>query len=128
MINRVYDAGALMAADRGEPGFWHDHGKLITEGLAPIVPAAVVAQVSRVRRRQANLARLLKDCEVIGLDEGTAHRVGALLAISKTSDTVDASVVVAALEHDARVVLTSDIGDIEHLVQASNAKVHVMLP
>jgi predicted nucleic acid-binding protein len=128
MINRVYDAGALMAADCGEPSFWHDHGKLVTGGLAPIVPAAVVAQVSRVRRRQANLARLLKDCEVVDLSEKTAHLVGALLAVSKTSDIVDASVVVAALEHDAKVVLTSDIGDIEHLVQVANAKVHVMLP
>jgi hypothetical protein len=128
MINRVYDAGALIAADCGEPSFWHDHNKLISVGLAPVVPAAVVAQVSRARPRQANLARLLSGCKVIHLGERTAHQVGALLAMSKTSDIVDASVVVAAMEHDARVVPTSDIGDIEHLVQASNAKVHVMLP
>lgn len=128
MINRVYDAGALMAADCGDPGFWHDHGKLVSAGLRPIVPAAVVAQVSRSRPRQARLATLLKTCQVVNLDKQVAHHIGALLALSKTSDIVDASVVIAATEHDARVVITSDVGDIEHLVQASSKKIHVMLP
>lgn len=128
MINRVYDAGALMAADCGDQNFWHDHGKLISAGLTPIVPAAVVAQVSRSRPRQARLTKLLKTCKVVDLDKEVAHHVGALLAISKTSDVVDASVVIAATEHDARVVITSDIGDIEHLIQASSTKIHVMLP
>ena len=128
MINRVYDAGALIAADCGDSNFWHDHGKLVSAGLVPVIPAAVVAQISRSRPRQAKLARLLKTCKIVHLDDEAAHQVGALLAVSKTSDIVDASVVVAATEHNARVVITSDIGDIEHLIQASSTKIHVMLP
>jgi hypothetical protein len=39
---------------------------------------------------------------------------------------VNVSVVVAAYEHDAPVILTSDIGGIEGLVNSCGAEIHMM--
>ena len=52
----VYDAGALVAADRSERSFWADHKARLEMGMVPIVPAPVVAQVSR-SARQAQLVQ-----------------------------------------------------------------------
>src|SRR5689334_16466274 len=68
----VYDAGALIAADRSDRRRWAEHRVLLEGGLVPLVPAPVVAQVSR-SPRQAELRRFLRGCEVVPMDEGTAH-------------------------------------------------------
>jgi len=74
----VYDAGALIAGDRDERRFWAEHRARLELDLVPVVPATVVAQVSR-SSRQARLRLLLRGCDVVALDEAEAHRVGALL-------------------------------------------------
>jgi predicted nucleic acid-binding protein len=113
-VNAVYDAGALIAADRNDRTFWADHKVRLEQNAVPAVPAAVVAQVSR-SPRQASLRRLLRGCDVVILDEATAHRSGALLAESGTRDVVDATVVAVAVERRATIV-TSDRPDIERLL------------
>jgi hypothetical protein len=47
----VYDAGALVAADRNVREVWADHRVRLEAEIVPAVPAPVVAQVSRPRRR-----------------------------------------------------------------------------
>lgn len=113
-MNVVYDAGALIAAERGDRAFWADHRVRLEQGVLPAVPAAVIAQVSG-STRQVPLRRLLRGCDVVGLDEDGAHRVGALLAAARASDVVDASVVDVALIRRA-VIVTSDRSDIERLL------------
>lgn len=88
MSDVVYDAGALIAADRNDRAFWTDHRVRLEQGTIPVTPAAVVAQVSR-SPSQAQLRRLLRGCDVIYLDEDTAHRVGQILARAGTADIVD---------------------------------------
>ena len=110
----VYDAGALIAADRGDRRFWADLRVRLEQGVLPGVPAAVIAQVSR-SARQVPLRRLLRGCDTLVLDEQGAHRAGALLAAAGTSDVVDGSVVAAALDRRA-VIVTSDRRDIERLL------------
>ncbi|MGH3822286.1 MAG: PIN domain-containing protein [Pseudonocardiaceae bacterium] len=112
MSGVVYDAGALIAAERNDRALWADHRMRLEQGTVPIVPAAVVAQVSR-SSRQAQLRRLLRGCDVAELDEDTAHRVGRILGQAGTADIVDGSVVAAALARSAAVV-TSDRTDIAH--------------
>ncbi len=118
MSEVIYDAGALIAADRNDRAFWADHRVRLEAGVIPFVPAPVVAQVSR-SPRQAQLRRLLRGCDVPTFDEAAAHRVGAVLARGASSDIVDGAVVEAAAE--AAVIVTSDRPDISRLLDAADS-------
>ena len=120
MSDVVYDAGALVAAERNDRRLWADHRVRLEAGVVPVVPAPVVAQVSR-SPRQAQLRRLLRGCEVLALDEPMAHAVGRLLGRAGTSDVVDATVVTLAITKQAQIV-TSDRDDVSQLVDAAGAR------
>ena len=119
MTQVVYDSGALIAADRNERAFWLDHRVRLEQGVIPVVPATVVAQVSR-SARQVPLRRLLKGCDVAVLEEADAHRAGRMLGSTGTTDVVDASVALIAADLGA-VVITSDGGDIERLLASTDS-------
>lgn len=116
----VYDAGALVAADRNDREIWAEHRVRLEAGIIPQVPAPVVAQVSR-SGRQAQLRRLLRGCDVVAFTEPDAHASGRLLMRSQSSDVVDAAVVVLAVADSAEIV-TSDREDMECLLTAARAK------
>ena len=120
----VYDAGALIAAERNDRRTWADHRARLELGIVPLVPAAVVAQVSR-SSRQAQLRRCLRGCEVVPLDEHDAHAAGRLLGLTRTSDIVDASLVALAARRDA-AILTSDSDDIQRLVRATAVRLAIL--
>lgn len=120
----MYDSGALVAAERSDRKLWADHRVRLEAGVVPMVPAPVVAQVSR-SPRHAQLRRLLRGCDVLALDEPTAHAVGRLLGRSGTADIVDATVVGVAIAHQALVV-TSDRGDIARLANAAGARLVIV--
>ncbi len=115
----VYDAGVLVAADRNDRRVWADHRVRLELGIVPVVPAPVVAQVSR-SPRQVQLRRLLRGCEVVSLTEPGAHAAGQLLGRAGSGDMVDAVVaqVAAGLQAD---VVTGDRGDIGRLIEAAGA-------
>lgn len=113
----TYDAGALVAADRGERTMWARHRALLELRQVPTVPAPVVAQGWRGGSRKARLSRLLVGCNVEGLDDGQARRVGELLANAARADVVDATVVEGALRRND-VVVSSDPDDL-HVLAAS---------
>ena len=119
----LYDAGALIAADRDSREIWAEHRDILERGEVPFTTAPVVAQVSR-DARQARLRRLLKGCEIAPFTDDHAHTVGVLLARSGTADVVDAHVVLEAATNDL-TVLTSDIDDIEWLVEAAGVSITV---
>ncbi|HXB69995.1 MAG TPA: PIN domain-containing protein [Candidatus Acidoferrales bacterium] len=120
----VYDAAILVAADRNQRRAWAEHKARLELGVVPLVPAPVVAQVSR-SSQQAQLRRFLTGCVVVPLGETEAHEAGRLLGITKTSDVVDAVVVTTALRQKA-TILTGDSGDMERLVRASGREVAVV--
>src|SRR5579863_1192749 len=120
----VYDAAVLVAADRNERRAWAEHKARLEFGIIPLVPAPVVAQVSR-SSQQAQLRRFLTGCAVVPLGESDAHEAGRLLGLTGTADVVDAVVVTTALRRKA-MVLTSDPGDLERLVGASGREVAVV--
>src|ERR1035438_8603640 len=74
----VYDAGVVVAADRSGRAVWADHRVRLESVLVPVVPAPVVAQVSR-SAAQVQLRRLLRGCEVEALTGDAAHAAGYLL-------------------------------------------------
>lgn len=119
----VYDAGVLIAADRNERRVWAEHRVRLEAGLAPLVPAPVVAQVSRAPG-QAQMRRFLRGCEVVSFAALDAHQAGALLGKSQTRDVVDAAVVALAIQRNADIV-SDDAGDILRLLRAGRAKLSV---
>ena len=120
----VYDTGVLIAADRNVRRVWAEHRVRLEAGMAPRVPATILAQVSRTPT-QAQLRRFLRGCEVVAFREADAHEAGRLLGKSRTRDVVDASVVVLAVSSYADVV-TDDSADISRLLRAANSKLWVL--
>jgi hypothetical protein len=120
----VYDAAVLVAADRNERRAWAEHKARLEFGVIPLVPAPVVAQVSR-SPQQAQLRRFLTGCVVVPLGESEAHEAGRLLGLTRTVDVVDAVVVTTALRQKA-MILTGDRVDMERLVRASGREVAVV--
>jgi predicted nucleic acid-binding protein len=120
----VYDAAVLVAADRNERRTWAEHKARLEFGILPLVPAPVVAQVSR-SPRQAQLRRFLAGCWIVPFTEADAHEAGRLLAATKTSDVVDAAVVTTASRPGA-AVLTGDPRDIKRLARASGRDIVVL--
>jgi len=119
----VYDTGALVAAERQNARFLALHDELLTAGIRPVVPVAVLAQAWR-GGPQHRLSRVLKGCMVVVDDERVGRAAGAMCATAGTTDVVDAIVVVTAIAHHAAVV-TSDPGDIGRL--ADSVRVSVRL-
>jgi len=110
-VSVVYDAGALIAAERSDRAVWADHRVRLEMGLVPVATAPVVAQVSR-SGRQAQLRRFLRGCELVRFDGDEAHDVGALAGGAGVTDVVDVHVVVTA--HRLRFgIVTSDEGDLK---------------
>jgi len=124
MSGFVYDAAVLVAADRNDRRSWAEHKARLELGIVPLVPAPVVAQVSR-SPQQAQLRRFLAGCWVVPLGEDEAHEAGRLLATTRTTDVVDAVVVTVALRNKA-VILTGDPADMERLVRASGREAVVV--
>ena len=124
MSGVTYDAGALLAADRGSQRMRALHRQALESGVVPVVPAGALAQVWR-GGPQARLSRLLAGCWIEALDEPKARSAGAALALAEASDVVDASVAVgAAVRGD--VVVTSDADDIQHIASAISLRIEIV--
>ena len=120
----VYDAGVLIAADRSKRRVWAEHRIRLEAGVIPMVPASVVAQVSR-SPKQAQMRRLLRGCEVVAFDEAAAHAAGALLGKTRTRDVIDASVAELSIRKLADVV-SDDADDIRRLLAAASARASIL--
>jgi predicted nucleic acid-binding protein len=112
----VYDAGALVAADRSDRETWADHRARLEIGLVPATTAPVVAQVSR-SARQAQLRRFLRGCEIVPFTADDAHDVGVLAGKARANDVVDVHVVIVA-DRRGYSVVTSDARDLRPIVTA----------
>jgi hypothetical protein len=120
----VLDAGAFVAAERGEGDVAAWVKNEFVSGRVPLTNGAVIAQVWRGGTgRQVPVARLLDSVEVIPVDDALGRRAGMLLARTGAVDAIDASVV--CLAQDGDDILTSDAGDPRALV--GTAGVHVEL-
>jgi hypothetical protein len=120
----VYDTGVLIAADRSQRHVWAEHRVRLEAGLVPLVPAPVVAQASR-NPQQVQLRRLLRGCEIVPFQDTDAHRAGALLGKSRTTDVVDAAVVDLAVRRHADIV-SGDASDIVRLLSAARSRIDVI--
>jgi predicted nucleic acid-binding protein len=110
------DSGALIALERGDRRMIALLAQVLAQKLELHVPAGVVGQTWRDRKRQVTLARLLraKEVRVIPLDDALARACGKLCGSKNTADVVDASVVLTARRTGDRIV-TSDLRDLRQL-------------
>jgi hypothetical protein len=85
-------------------------------GMRVTVPATALAQAMRSPARQVRLSRLIRQAstDVVALDSRDATATGLLLAATRTSDIVDAHVVICA-RRVGQVVVSSDADDLKRL-------------
>lgn len=108
----MLDAGAFLALERRDgftvrllAGLVRQRARLVTSG-------GVVAQIWRGGAgRQAIVAMLLPQVEVVPLDDVEAKLVGMMLGLRRRSDVVDGHVAVLGSER-RMAVLTSDPDDL----------------
>ena len=105
----ILDAGFLISVDRGEDSA----RSFLTAAVRSQTPLhtthPVVAQVWRDGARQARLAAFVQTLTVHSFNDGPS--VGRLLALSGTSDVVDAHLVILALRLGDDI-LTGDTEDL----------------
>jgi hypothetical protein len=112
----VLDAGALIAIERGDERMSALLDASRKTAVQFLVPAGALAQAWRDGTRQTRLARFLKTTQVavLPLSDARARASGQLCGIAGTRDVIDASVVLAAREHQCAVV-TGDRADLRVL-------------
>lgn len=117
----LYDAGALIAIDKNDRRMWARYQVAVDEGRDVRVPAVVVGQAWRDSRRQVRLGKFLAGCHVDRVGLETAKAAGVLCGRARTTDVVDATVVVMAATTGA-VIWTSDPDDIKALADESGTR------
>jgi hypothetical protein len=125
MAALIFDAGALIAIDRGDRAVGALLAAAAEDGIEAITSSACVAQAWRNPARQARLARALGGFLERTFDAPMARRCGELLARSGSHDVVDGAVALLANEGDT--ILTSDRKDIGRLLDASGASAKISL-
>jgi hypothetical protein len=124
-VSLVLDAGALVALERADRRVMALLKRERLAGRAPVTHGGVLGQVWRGGTgKQVNLARLVPALEVVPLDAALGRRAGVLLGRSKTSDVVDAALVLLA--SDGQVILTSDPRDLRRLLIASGVHAEIV--
>jgi hypothetical protein len=122
-VKAILDAGALVAVDRRDRTIGAQLRVLQQLGTPLRSSAAVVGQVWRDGRKQANLARVLTGIGIEPLSKDDGWRIGELLAQAGSSDVVDAHVALMAAPAD--LILTSDSGDIRELLRVRGVSARV---
>ena len=123
MAALVFDAGALIALDRGDRSVGALLALAAQQGVEAITSSACIAQAWRNPTRQAKLTRALEGFLEWPLDPVRARHCGLLLANTDTSDIADAAV--ALLVQDGDTILTSDPGDIQRLLDSTGADARI---
>lgn len=110
------DAGALIAYERRDRFTVALLARAREVGTRTTIPASVLAQVMRDPARQARIQLLVHHSatDLVPLDIGDAIGIGTLLGASRTTDIVDAHVVLCAMRARQPIV-TSDPHDLERL-------------
>ncbi|WP_405055889.1 hypothetical protein OG474_24475 [Kribbella sp. NBC_01505] len=123
-MSLILDAGAFVAAERGNKQVLALVKAELLAGRTPVTHGGVIGQVWRGGSgRQVPLARLLEAVQVEPLDEELGRRAGALLRLTGGRDVIDAAVVLLARDGD--LIFTSDPDDLAAL--AAEADLHVEL-
>jgi len=119
-VRIILDSGAIIASERNDPTLAAIL-KAARKNRTPIlVPATVVAETWRGPSTHARTAHLFGAVDGFPeMNEQSARRVGALLALSKTAAIVDGNVVAIAIALRPATIVTSDVHDVTHLLKSA---------
>ena len=121
----IFDAGALVALERGDRAMWLRLKAALRTGEPPRTHGGIVGQTWRGKgTKQALLAKALPGLEIRPLDETAGRAAGALLAKTGGTDVIDAAVVLLANDDDQ--IFTSDLDDLEPLAAATGRHVELV--
>ena len=123
MAALILDTGALIAIDRGDRRLGAMLHETARHRVDAVTSCVCVAEAWRHPSRQARLTRALAGIIEHPLDSDAARACGMLLARARTREIADAAVTVLARDGD--LVLTSDAGDIEHLLDINRTSARV---
>ena len=123
MAALVFDAGALIALDRGDRAVGALLAVAAQAGHEALTSSACVALAWRDPARQARLTRALAGFLERPLDPASARRCGQLLARTGTRDIADGAV--ASLVRGGDTILTSDPRDIARLLDATGTRARI---
>lgn len=116
MSGITFDAGGLIALERGDRRVQALVARTKELGLRITIPATALAQAIRNPARQALISRLIRQAgtDLAPLNGLDATAVGLLLAHTATTDIADAHVAVCA-HRAAQPVITSDPDDLHRI-------------
>lgn len=119
MSGVTFDAGGLIAIDRGDRKVLVLIARATERGMRITIPATALAQAIRNPAKQVRLTRLIRqpNTDLAALDARDATATGLILARSRTNDIVDAHVVVCA-RRAHQVIVTSDADDLRRIDSA----------
>ncbi|GAA1599470.1 hypothetical protein GCM10009789_61940 [Kribbella sancticallisti] len=125
MRSIVYDADALVAAERRSPDLLALHDELTAAHIRRLVPVVVLAQVWR-RGPQHQISRLLKGCDIVSDDQriGRGQASSASPPVLRTSSTRSWSSQPCSIKRQWLPV-TPDRGDLTHLASSIGFKLHL---
>jgi hypothetical protein len=108
----VLDAGAFIALERRDRVMVHLAQRFAQESTPLVTSAGVVAQVWRGGgHAQVPVAYLLRHTHVVDISNAVARTLGRILGLTRTSDPIDAHIVLLARER-GWPVLSADEDDL----------------
>jgi hypothetical protein len=123
----IFDAGALIALERGDRETWDRFDDERTTRTPPITHGGVIGQVWRGGgARQVRLVRALVGLRILPLDAALGRAAGMLLARTGQRDVIDAALVLLARDGDR--IITSDPDDLAPLARAADLDVELVVP
>jgi len=119
MRTLVLDSGAFIAAERRDRHFAELMAAATADGATILLPAAVIAEIWRTPPRPLSKTVVDFADEIVALDDALARQVGALIGAARSTQIVDGSVALVAIQSKPSIVLTSDPADIASLLKAA---------
>jgi PIN domain len=102
--------------------------RAVREGYVVVIPTPVLAQVHRGGHDRAHVDRVVNKVDaLLPTSALVARRAGELQAKAGTSDAIDAIVAAEALYSAPSLILTSDPGDMEMLLEGEPEAARVVV-
>jgi predicted nucleic acid-binding protein len=124
----ILDAGGILALTRGSADARAALDRAVREGYVVLIPTPVLAQVHHGGHDRAHVDRVVNMVDdPLPTSALVARRAGELQAKAGTSDAIDAIVTAEALESAPSLILTSDPGDLERLLEGEPEAARVVV-
>jgi len=113
----TFDTGALIGLERARHHMRKVFDVAVTHDVRITVPAVVIAEWWRFGRKEKERARLLRALVVEPVTDTVARLAGIALTLVPSAHTIDALVMASASQRPHEVVYTSDLADLEALLE-----------